>query len=151
MLLIYGAESRWTEEERRECMIESMGICDELAKEGKWIASSPLHSVNTLGYLGGGDVARRLHPAPPLGEQGTLAGVSRAVLESRWTVQTAIFDVFSSPCCGHSGRGSPAGGVSSADAVTGAGSGIRGPSSCGRISARSWGLTPAVAGCAAWR
>ncbi len=47
MLLIYGAENCWTEEERKECMIESMGICDELEAEGKWIASSPLHSVTT--------------------------------------------------------------------------------------------------------
>jgi len=29
MLLIYGAESSWTEAERRACMIESMGICKE--------------------------------------------------------------------------------------------------------------------------
>ena len=31
MLLIYGAEGCWTEDERRACMIESLGICDELA------------------------------------------------------------------------------------------------------------------------
>lgn len=47
MLLIYGAENCWTERERQECMIESMGICDELAAEGKYIASSPLHSVTS--------------------------------------------------------------------------------------------------------
>lgn len=47
MLLIYGAEDCWTEDERTECMLESMGICDELAAQGKWIASSPLHSVTT--------------------------------------------------------------------------------------------------------
>jgi hypothetical protein len=47
MLLIYGAESSWTEPERHSCMIESMGICEELEAEGKWIASSPLHSVET--------------------------------------------------------------------------------------------------------
>jgi hypothetical protein len=46
MLLIYGAEDAWTEEERRECMLESMAICDELAAEGKYIASAPLHSVS---------------------------------------------------------------------------------------------------------
>ena len=34
---------------------------------------------NTLGYLVSGDVARRLHPAPPLGERVTSAGVSRAI------------------------------------------------------------------------
>lgn len=47
MLLVYGAESSWTEEERHACMMESMAICDELAKKGKWIASSPLHPVAT--------------------------------------------------------------------------------------------------------
>lgn len=47
MLLIYGEENSWTEEERQECMLESMAICDELEAEGKWIASSPLHSVTT--------------------------------------------------------------------------------------------------------
>ncbi len=47
MLLIYGAEDGWTENERKECMLESMGICDELAAEGKWTASSPLYSVTT--------------------------------------------------------------------------------------------------------
>lgn len=47
MLLIYGAENAWTEDERKSCMIESMGISEELEKEGKWIAASPLHSVTT--------------------------------------------------------------------------------------------------------
>ncbi len=47
MLLIYGAESSWTEDERKECMIESMGISEELEKQGKWLAASPLHSVTT--------------------------------------------------------------------------------------------------------
>ena len=47
MLLIYTREDFWTEDERKECMIESMAICKELEAEGKWIASSPLHSVET--------------------------------------------------------------------------------------------------------
>ena len=47
MLLIYGAEDCWTENERTECMLESMSICDELDSQGKWLASSPLHSVLT--------------------------------------------------------------------------------------------------------
>ena len=51
MLLIYGAESCWTEEQRKACMIESMGIGDELAAQGKYIASAPLHSVNTATSL----------------------------------------------------------------------------------------------------
>jgi len=47
MLLIYSAEDCWTEEERKNCMLESMSISQELEKEGKWIAASPLHSVIT--------------------------------------------------------------------------------------------------------
>jgi hypothetical protein len=41
MLLLYGAESCGTEDERRACMIASMGLCDELAAAGKYIASAP--------------------------------------------------------------------------------------------------------------
>lgn len=47
MLLIYGAENSWTEEEREACMIESMRISEELEKQGKWISASPLHPVVT--------------------------------------------------------------------------------------------------------
>jgi hypothetical protein len=47
MLLIYGAEDCWTEDERRACMIESLGICDELAAQGKFLGASPLQSVKT--------------------------------------------------------------------------------------------------------
>ena len=47
MLLIYGAEGCWTEDERRACMIESLGICDKLAAQGKYLAASPLQSVTT--------------------------------------------------------------------------------------------------------
>jgi len=51
MLLIYGAESCWTEDERRDCMIESMGIGSMLAAQGKLISSAPLHSVTTATSL----------------------------------------------------------------------------------------------------
>src|SRR5262245_60158571 len=47
MLLIYGAEGSWTEDERRACMVESLGICDQLAAQGKFLAASPLQSVTT--------------------------------------------------------------------------------------------------------
>ncbi len=47
MLLIYGAEGAWSEEERRACMVESLGICDELAARGKFRGASPLQSVTT--------------------------------------------------------------------------------------------------------
>ncbi|MFC5051452.1 YciI family protein [Rubritalea spongiae] len=46
MLLIYGSEESWTEQERKDCMLESMAICDELEEQGKWIASSPLYPVS---------------------------------------------------------------------------------------------------------
>ncbi len=47
MMLIYGAEDWWTEDERRACMIESLAICDELAARGKFLDASPLQSVKT--------------------------------------------------------------------------------------------------------
>src|SRR5262245_60659732 len=47
MLLIYGAEGAWTEDERRACMIESLGVCDELAAQGKFRDASPLRPVAT--------------------------------------------------------------------------------------------------------
>ena len=47
MLLIYGAEDCWTEDERKACMVESLGICDELAARGSTIGASPLQSVTT--------------------------------------------------------------------------------------------------------
>ena len=47
MLLIYSAESGWTEPEREACMLTSMSVCEELAAQGKFIAASPLHSVLT--------------------------------------------------------------------------------------------------------
>ena len=46
MLLIYGDENDWTEQEREDCMRESMKITDELAAQGKYIAASPLQSVS---------------------------------------------------------------------------------------------------------
>jgi hypothetical protein len=45
MLLIYSAESDWTDEERAACMVESMGVGAELATRGIYIMSSPLEFV----------------------------------------------------------------------------------------------------------
>lgn len=64
MLLIYGAESCWTEDERKDCMLESMAICDELAKQGKWLASSPLHSVTTATCVQVRDGKRQVTDGP---------------------------------------------------------------------------------------
>ncbi len=47
MLLIYGAEDAWTEDERKACMVESLGISEELAAQGKFLDASPLQSVRT--------------------------------------------------------------------------------------------------------
>jgi hypothetical protein len=64
MLLIYGAEDGWTEDERTECMLESMSICDELDSQGKWIASSPLHSVTAATSLRIRDGKRHITDGP---------------------------------------------------------------------------------------
>jgi hypothetical protein len=47
MLLVYGVEDSYTEEEREACMAESAALCHELAARGQYLASSPLHPVAT--------------------------------------------------------------------------------------------------------
>ena len=47
MLLMYGTEGCYTAEERTACMVESMGVCDELAARGQFLDASPLESVTT--------------------------------------------------------------------------------------------------------
>lgn len=47
MLLIYSAESQWTESERAQCMVESAELCHQLSAEGKYLSASPLHFVAT--------------------------------------------------------------------------------------------------------
>jgi len=47
MLLMYGPENGWTDEERKDCMEKSLRICDELVTQGKFVATSPLQSVRT--------------------------------------------------------------------------------------------------------
>jgi hypothetical protein len=51
MLLMYGAEAGYTEPERQACMLESLGVCGELAAQNKLLAASPLHSVLTATSL----------------------------------------------------------------------------------------------------
>ena len=51
MLLIYGSEDSWTEEERHECMVESSAVCERLEAEGKLISAAPLHPVATATSL----------------------------------------------------------------------------------------------------
>ena len=47
MLLIYSAESAWTDSERQACFNESVALTHQLKKEGKYKSASPLHSVTT--------------------------------------------------------------------------------------------------------
>jgi hypothetical protein len=47
MMLVYGAESAWTEAERASCMAESTQLCHELAALGRFYGASPLHPVAT--------------------------------------------------------------------------------------------------------
>ncbi|QDU61625.1 YCII-related domain protein [Planctomycetes bacterium Pan216] len=47
MLLIYGAEDAWTEEERRDCMEESTRLCHEMNEKKKFLGASPLYPVTT--------------------------------------------------------------------------------------------------------
>lgn len=47
MLLVYGAEEAWTEEERAQCMADSAELCHRLGDEGRFLAASPLQSVRT--------------------------------------------------------------------------------------------------------
>lgn len=51
MLLAYGAEDAWTEQERNECMAESAELCHELAAEGHFLAASPLQPIRTATTL----------------------------------------------------------------------------------------------------
>ena len=64
MLLIYSAEEEWTEETRKECMLDSMAICDELAEQGKLIDTSPLHSVSTATSVRVRDGKRQVTDGP---------------------------------------------------------------------------------------
>jgi hypothetical protein len=47
ILLIYGAEDSWTEDERKSCMIDSLAVSDELKARGKYLSAAPLESVTT--------------------------------------------------------------------------------------------------------
>ena len=47
MLLIYGAEDAWTEQERKDCYVESTQLTHELNAKGQYLGASPLHPVAT--------------------------------------------------------------------------------------------------------
>jgi hypothetical protein len=66
MLLVYGAEDGWTGEERTACMVESLGIRDDLAARGQYIDAAPLESVTTA-------VTVRVRDGQPLVTDGPFA------------------------------------------------------------------------------
>lgn len=45
MLLIYGEENAWTEDDRRECYADSARLTRELFTKGQYLGASPLHPV----------------------------------------------------------------------------------------------------------
>lgn len=47
MLLIYGGDGPKTDEDRTDCMTRALAVIDQLAAEGKFVDSSPLHPVST--------------------------------------------------------------------------------------------------------
>jgi hypothetical protein len=47
MLLIYGDEQAWSDEERERCYGESAAFARELAAGGRYLAAAPLHPVAT--------------------------------------------------------------------------------------------------------
>ncbi|MEQ8846803.1 YciI family protein [Botrimarina sp.] len=64
MLLIYSQESSWNDEQRTECMLQSMRLSDELRAEGKLSASAPLHSVDTATCVRVRDGQRQVTDGP---------------------------------------------------------------------------------------
>jgi hypothetical protein len=47
MLLIYGDEQAWSDEERQQCYGESAAFARELGASGRYLAAAPLHPVAT--------------------------------------------------------------------------------------------------------
>jgi hypothetical protein len=47
LLLVYGAESAWTQAEREQCMAASAALCHELHGNGHYLDAAPLQSVTT--------------------------------------------------------------------------------------------------------
>ena len=42
MLLIYGAEDAWSEDERESCYAESIRLTHDLKEQGQYLGASPL-------------------------------------------------------------------------------------------------------------
>lgn len=66
MLLIYGAEDAWTEEEREACYVESTQLTHRLKEKGKFLGASPLQPVATAASV-------RVREGKPLVTNGPFA------------------------------------------------------------------------------
>ncbi len=74
MLLVYGAESVWTEQERADCMTESMALCHQLAEKGQYLAASPLQPISTATSVRVRDGKRLITDGPFAETQEQLGG-----------------------------------------------------------------------------
>ena len=90
MFLMYGAESCWTDDERRACMVESLAICDELAAGGKFIDASPLQSVTTAKTVRVRD-GHTLVTDGPVWQSGVVTTGSLIVNARLLTVEVQLF------------------------------------------------------------
>ena len=45
LIMIYGAETAWSEQERADCMQESTALCHELNAAGVFLDAAPLYPV----------------------------------------------------------------------------------------------------------
>lgn len=66
MLLIYGDEEHWDDDQRKACMVESLEICHQLSEQEKLVTASPLHPVSTATSL-------RVRQGKPLVSDGPFA------------------------------------------------------------------------------
>jgi hypothetical protein len=64
MLLIYSDEAAWTDQEREDCYAKSTQLTHQLQAEGRYLHSSPLHSVATATSVRVRDGKRLLTDGP---------------------------------------------------------------------------------------
>jgi hypothetical protein len=64
ILLVYGAEDAWTQEERQRCMQDSIALCHDLHAKGQYLGASPLQSVATATSVSSRDGKRLITDGP---------------------------------------------------------------------------------------
>ena len=64
ILLIYSDEAAWTDQEREDCYAKSTQLTHQLQAEGRYLHSSPLHSVATATSVRFRDGKRLLTDGP---------------------------------------------------------------------------------------